>query len=126
MLWKLLRYTCLDRGCVAECWLSESARYSADTKRPLPIVILPKLVSAIDEELSPREIRTMSMLLEEQIDSATIERLKKQATFLLRMYRAELAKNPTSRAADPARSNVMALRHTIGQIHGRLAKLRLA
>jgi hypothetical protein len=31
---------------------------------------------------------------EEQLDSGTIERLEKQSDLLLRMYRAELAKNP--------------------------------
>jgi hypothetical protein len=59
------------------------------------------------------------MPLEEQIDSGTIERLKKQGDFLLRMYQAELVKNPASRAAESARSNVMALHHTIEQIQRR-------
>jgi hypothetical protein len=59
------------------------------------------------------------MPLEEQIDSGTIERWKRQGDFLLRMYDAEFAKNPTSHAAEAARSNVIALRHTIEQIHGR-------
>ena|SRR5690348_10322309 len=99
------------------------SEYSGDNKGP-EIVIL-KLVSAIHEELSPREIRTIkSMPLEEQIDSGTIERLKRQGDLLLRLYQAELAKNPTSHAAESARSNVMALRHTIEQIHGSVAELR--
>lgn len=60
-----------------------------------------------------------SMPLEEQIDSETIQRLKRQGDFLLKMYQAEFAKNPTSHAAESARSNMIALRHTIEQIHGR-------
>jgi hypothetical protein len=56
---------------------------------------------------------------EEQIDSVAIERLKKQGDFLRRIYEAELAKNPASPEAESARSNVIALRHTIEQIHGR-------
>ena len=65
-----------------------------------------------------------SMPFEEQIDPGTIERLKRQGDFLLRMYRAELAKNPTSRAAESARSNVIALRHTIAQIQEGVAELQ--
>jgi hypothetical protein len=56
--------------------------------------------------------------LEEQLDSGTIERLEKQKNLLLRIYQAELAKNPTSRAAESSRSNMIALRHTIEQIYG--------
>jgi len=62
--------------------------------------------------------------LEEQLNSGTIERLEKQGDLLLRMYQAELAKNPTSRAAESSRSNMIALRHTIEQIYGRAAELR--
>jgi len=40
------------------------------------------------------------------------------------MYQAELAKNPTSRAAESSRSNMIALRHTIEQIYGRGPELR--
>jgi len=61
--------------------------------------------------------------LEEQLDSGTVERLEKQSNLLLRMYQAELAKNPTSRAAESSRSNVIALRHTIEQIYGKAAEL---
>jgi hypothetical protein len=56
--------------------------------------------------------------LEEQLDSGTIERLEKQKNLLLKIYQAELAKNPTSRAAESSRSNMIALRHTIEQIYG--------
>jgi hypothetical protein len=59
------------------------------------------------------------MYLEEQIDSGTIERLQRQGDLLLKMYQAEFAKNPGGHAAESARSNVIALRHTIEQIHGK-------
>jgi hypothetical protein len=53
-----------------------------------------------------------------QLDSATIERLWKQGEFLLGIYRAEFAKNPTSRATESSRSNVIALQHTVRQLYG--------
>jgi hypothetical protein len=59
-----------------------------------------------------------SVQLNEQLASGTIERLRKQSGLLLRIYQAELAKDPTSRAAESSRSNMIALRHTIGQIYG--------
>jgi hypothetical protein len=58
------------------------------------------------------------MQLLEQLDSGTIERLKEQDEFLLRVYQAEFAKDPTSRATVSSRSNVIALRHTLKQIYG--------
>ena len=65
-----------------------------------------------------KSVQVDRMTLEEQTESATIQRLKKQGDLLVRMYQAELAKNPTSQAAEAARSNVLALRHTIEQIQG--------
>jgi len=63
--------------------------------------------------------------IEGQIDSGAIERLERKVDLLLRTYQAELAKNPTSRAAESSRSNMIALRHTIEQIGGkRAAELR--
>jgi hypothetical protein len=64
------------------------------------------------------------MQLEEQLDSGTIERLERQGDLLLRMHQAELAKDPTSHAAESTRSNMIALRHTIEHIYGRSAELR--
>jgi hypothetical protein len=58
------------------------------------------------------------MQLVEELDSVTIERLRKQGGFLLRIYQAEVAKDPTSRATEFARSNVIALQHTVRQIYG--------
>jgi len=60
---------------------------------------------------------------EEELDSGAIERLEKQSDLLLRMYQTELAKNPTSRAAEGSRSNMIALRHTVAQIYGKAVEL---
>jgi hypothetical protein len=62
--------------------------------------------------------------LKEQLHSGTIKRLEKQGDLLLRMYQAELAGDPTSRAAESSRSNMIALRDTIEQICGEAAELR--
>jgi len=59
------------------------------------------------------------MQLVEQLDSVTIERLRKQGEFLLRIYRAEFAKDPTSRATESSRSNVIAMHHTVRQLYGK-------
>ena len=53
-----------------------------------------------------------------QIDAEIIERLDEQSELLLRMYQLELAKDPSSRATESSRSNMIALRHSIGQIYG--------
>ncbi len=58
------------------------------------------------------------MPLLEEVDSRTVERLKEQDEFLLRMYQAEFAKDPSSRATKSSRSNLMALRHTMKQMYG--------
>jgi hypothetical protein len=52
-----------------------------------------------------------------EVDSGKIERLGRQEEFLLRMYRAEFAKDPSSRATESSRSNVIALRHTLKQVY---------
>jgi hypothetical protein len=53
-----------------------------------------------------------------QLESEAIERLRKQSGFLLGIYHAEIAKDSTSRAAEFARSNVIALQHTVRQLYG--------
>ena len=58
------------------------------------------------------------MQIVDEVDSATIERVKKQHEFLLRIFQAECAKNPSSRAAESSRSNVIALRDTIKHLYG--------
>jgi hypothetical protein len=58
------------------------------------------------------------MQVAEQLDSVTIERLRKQGEFLLKIYQEEIARDPTSRATEASRSNVIALQHTVQQIYG--------
>lgn len=58
---------------------------------------------------------------EAQLNPETVERLDEQSGFLLRAYELEFAKDPTSRATESARSNLIALRHTINQIYGKSA-----
>jgi len=53
-----------------------------------------------------------------KIDAETIERWTKQSELLLRTYQLEVAKDPSSRATESSRSNVVALRHSIDQIYG--------
>jgi hypothetical protein len=54
----------------------------------------------------------------EEVEPRIIQRLKKQEEFLLRVFQAECAKDPGSRATESSRSNVIALRHTLKQIYG--------
>ena len=58
------------------------------------------------------------MQIEAHFDAETIKRLERQSELLLRKYRAEFAKDPTSRATETSRSNMIALRHSINQIYG--------
>jgi hypothetical protein len=55
---------------------------------------------------------------EEKLDLRTMERVGRQSGLLLRLYQAELARDPTSRDTESSRSNLIALRHTIAQIYG--------
>ena len=66
------------------------------------------------------------MQVVEQFDSLTIERLRKQGGFLLRLHRAELAKDPTSRATESSRSNMIAAQHTVKQMYGEAVARDLA
>jgi hypothetical protein len=54
----------------------------------------------------------------EGLDVGTLKNLVKQGRFLLKLHQAELAKNPTSRATESSRSNLMAVRHTVKQMYG--------
>jgi hypothetical protein len=58
---------------------------------------------------------------EAPFDSATSERLKKENGLLLRIYQVAFATDPTSIATESARSNLIALRHTIRQVYGERA-----
>jgi hypothetical protein len=68
--------------------------------------------------LSPGVMCLTSMQFLEEVDSGTIERLKEQEEFLLRIHQAEFSKDPTSRATESSRSNLVALRHTLKQMYG--------
>ena len=59
------------------------------------------------------------MPVAEQLDSVTIERLRKQGELLLRIYRAEFAQDPASRATESSRSHLIAVQHTIEQLYGK-------
>lgn len=61
------------------------------------------------------------MHIEAPFDSATSERLKKENGLLLKIYRAAFAKDPTGNATESARSNLIALRHTVRQVYGERA-----
>ena len=63
---------------------------------------------------------------EAHLDAEAVKRLEEQGELLLRTYHAEFAKDPTSRATESSRSNVIALRHTIKQIYGEAAALAVA
>jgi hypothetical protein len=58
------------------------------------------------------------MQLVKELDSGSIERLGKQGRYLLRIHRAELAKDPISHATESSRSNLMAVQHTVKQMYG--------
>jgi hypothetical protein len=73
---------------------------------------------SIDGELFPPKKPVQSSMQSEEKHLETIERVRKQSALLLRLYRAELANDPTSRGTESSRSNLMALRHTIAQMYG--------
>jgi hypothetical protein len=58
------------------------------------------------------------MTSEGQLELGTRERVTNQSGLLLRLYQAELARDPASRATESSRSNLIALRHTIDQMYG--------
>ena len=69
-------------------------------------------------ELCPEGPVQWSMQVADQLDSATIQRVRKQGEFLLRIYQAEFAKGPTSSTTESSRSNFIALQHTVSQLYG--------
>ena len=58
------------------------------------------------------------MHTDKQFNAATIERLGEQSGWLLKRYKAEVAKDPDSQATKSSRSNLIALLHTIHQVYG--------
>ena len=51
-------------------------------------------------------------------DALITARLRKQSELLVRIYRAELAKDPKSQATESSRSNAIAMLHTVRQLYG--------
>jgi hypothetical protein len=66
------------------------------------------------------------MQIEAHLDAETIKRMEEQSELLVRTYQAEFVKNPTSRATESSRSNLIAVRHTIKHIYGEAAALAMA
>lgn len=62
----------------------------------------------------------------ERNDAGTLKHLVKQGGFLLKLHQAELAKDPTSRATESSRSNLMAVRHTVNQVYGSAVAIDVA
>lgn len=61
-----------------------------------------------------------------QLNPEIMDRLEEQSGLLLRTYQAEVAKDRTSRATESARSNLIALKHSISQIYGESAVVDVA
>ena len=66
------------------------------------------------------------MQLLQELDSKSLERLKKQSEFLTRSYQAELIQDPTSQATESSRSNLIALQHTAKQLYGEAVAQNMA
>jgi hypothetical protein len=58
------------------------------------------------------------MQVAEQLDSVTIERLRRQGELLLKMYEAEFSIDPTSGGTESSRRNLIDLQHTVKQVYG--------
>jgi hypothetical protein len=56
--------------------------------------------------------------MKDALDSGTTARLRKQSELLVKIYRAELAKDPKSQATESSRSNAIAVLHTVRQLYG--------
>ena len=65
-----------------------------------------------------REGHNGGMQFLEPLGPRTIVRLEDKGELLLKMYLSERAKDPSSRATESSRNNVIALRHTITQMYG--------
>jgi hypothetical protein len=62
----------------------------------------------------------------ERNEAGTLKHLVKQGGFLLKLHLAEFAKDPTSHATESSRSNLMAVRHTVKQVHGSAVEIDVA
>ena len=63
---------------------------------------------------------------EAQLEPERIKRFEEQSKLLLRTYQTEFSKDPTSRATESSRSNLIALRHTIKLIYGDASAVAVA
>jgi hypothetical protein len=52
----------------------------------------------------------------DELNAGILKHLVKQGGFLLKLHQVELAKDPTSRATESSRSNLLAVRHTVKQV----------
>jgi hypothetical protein len=57
------------------------------------------------------------MQLVEQLDSVTIERLRRQTKFLQTIHQTEFYKDPSSHATKSSLSNMIAMQHTVRQLY---------
>jgi hypothetical protein len=62
----------------------------------------------------------------ERNDAGTLKHLVKQGGFLLKLHQAEFAKDPTSRATESSRSNLIAVRHPVKQVYGSAVEIDVA
>lgn len=74
-------------------------------------------VTSIYGKYSLENLLQLDMQSEEPFILGRTERVGNQRALLLRLYLAELAKDPTSLATASSRSNLMAFHHTIAQMH---------
>jgi hypothetical protein len=93
---------------------SSTALYHVATRRPSSN----ERLQLSNGNIPQRAAVQQTMQSEEQIELRTRERVTNQSCLLLRLYQAELARDPASRATESSRSNLIALRHTIAQIYG--------
>ena len=62
----------------------------------------------------------------DELNAGILKHLVKQGGFLLKLHQVELAKDPTSRATESSRSNLLAVRHTVKQVYGSALEIDVA
>jgi hypothetical protein len=62
----------------------------------------------------------------DELNAGILKHLVKQGGFLLKLHQVELAKDPTSRATESSRSNLLAVRHTVKQVYGSAVAIDVA
>jgi len=65
------------------------------------------------------------MQLMAEPDAKSLEHLRKESSFLLKLYLAEFKKDPSGHATESSRSNLMAVQHTLRQIYGEAVALKV-